>query len=410
MKRGKGLKKWMMLYASFFILFSIVSPASQASELNRVNQQLKQLKKELDSAKNKQRHAKSLKAKATKGLKKTKKDMDILRSQIDKQTNEMANIAYKIDITKLNLEQAKDKLQRANKRIVERNNLLKGRVCSMYMDGNVPYVGVLLSAESFSDFLDRFDSLQTIASRDKEILVEHKQDKQLVVQKKQEIETNLKQERLLYAKLNHMKKQLMLKEKEKKVIIASYNQAIAESDEASEEQQRLLVEIIRKRTKLMKKKKGLSKSKRMPIRKWKGSSQVAYTGGKLALPLHGNYSISSSFGLRVDPITRRRGAFHSGLDMATFNGASIYAAEAGTIIMAEWWSGYGYCVVIDHGEGLWTLYGHIRSGGIKVKQGDEVARGERIAEVGATGRTTGNHLHFEVRLDGKQVNPISYWK
>lgn len=217
MKRSTGLKKWITLIASFAILFSMAPPSTgQASELDKVNQQLKQLQSEMRQAENKQQEAKSVKSEATKLLGKTQKDMDYLLSEIDKKANEMANVAHQIDETELNLAKAADELQKVNKRIDEREDLLDTRVRLMYTNGVVSYIDVLFSATSFSDFLDRFDSLQSIAEQDKEILAEHKHDKQLVVQKKQEIETNLKQVKLLYAKLDNAKKDLMLKEKKKK--------------------------------------------------------------------------------------------------------------------------------------------------------------------------------------------------
>ncbi|EPY09469.1 MULTISPECIES: murein hydrolase activator EnvC family protein [Paenibacillus] len=416
MKRSTGLKKWITLFASFAIVFSMAPPSTgQASELDKVNQQLKQLQSEMRQAENKQQEAKSMKAEATKLLGKTQKDMDYLLSEIDKKANEMANVAHQIDETELNLAEAADELQKVNKRIDEREDLLDTRVRLMYTNGVVSYIDVLFSATSFSDFLDRFDSLQSIAEQDKEILAEHKRDKQLVVQKKQEIETNLKQVKLLYAKLDNAKKDLMLKEKEKEVMIASYNKQIDESDDASEEQDRLLVEFAKKRAELLRKKNELMKPKEKPKPKAKprsssNPSSSAYSGGKFAVPLHDDYYISSRFGSRTDPITGKQGAFHSGLDMATPGGTDIYAAESGTVLIAEWWSGYGNCVVIDHGNGVWSLYGHIRNGGIKVSKGDQVSRGDKIAEVGATGRATGNHLHFEVRVDGERVDPEPYLK
>jgi murein DD-endopeptidase MepM/ murein hydrolase activator NlpD len=133
-------------------------------------------------------------------------------------------------------------------------------------------------------------------------------------------------------------------------------------------------------------------------------------GGKLSWPLPKKYPITSNFGSRVDPITGKSGENHKGLDIGAPSGTSILAAESGTVIIAEYWNGYGNTVVLDHGNGLWTLYPHIRMNGIKVKKGDTVKRDQVIAEVGSTGRSTGPHLHFEVRVNGIAVNPAPYLK
>lgn len=133
-----------------------------------------------------------------------------------------------------------------------------------------------------------------------------------------------------------------------------------------------------------------------------------YTGGSgtLALPVS-HYRLSSTFGMRVHPITGKLKG-HTGIDMAAPQGTDIHAAEDGVVIVAEWWSGYGNTVVIDHGDGLWTLYGHIRNGGTVVHTGQTVKRGQKIAEVGSTGNSTGPHCHFEVRENNKPVNPMNY--
>ncbi|NHN28227.1 M23 family metallopeptidase [Paenibacillus sp. S3N08] len=114
-------------------------------------------------------------------------------------------------------------------------------------------------------------------------------------------------------------------------------------------------------------------------------------------------AITSSYGTRVDPITRKPGAFHSGLDIGAPSGTSILA-----VIVAQFWSGHGNTDMVDHGNGLWTLYPHIRMDGFKVEKGDLVKKGQLLAEVGFTGRSTGSHLHFEVRLNERAVNPSSY--
>jgi murein DD-endopeptidase MepM/ murein hydrolase activator NlpD len=115
-----------------------------------------------------------------------------------------------------------------------------------------------------------------------------------------------------------------------------------------------------------------------------------------------SYTLTSSYGFRYDPF-HGRGAQHAGLDMAGAHGEPIYAAATGRVVRAERYGAYGNTVDIDHGRGIMTRYAHLSS--ISVSVGDRVAMGERIAAMGSTGRSTGTHLHYEVRIDGQPVNP-----
>ena len=113
--------------------------------------------------------------------------------------------------------------------------------------------------------------------------------------------------------------------------------------------------------------------------------------------------ITSGFGSRFHPILRRT-RMHTGVDFGAPYGAVIHAAGGGTVILAHYSSGYGNCVVIDHGSGVTTLYGHCSA--LLVSEGEVVQQGQTIARVGATGMATGPHLHFEVRHNGIPVNPL----
>ena len=119
------------------------------------------------------------------------------------------------------------------------------------------------------------------------------------------------------------------------------------------------------------------------------------------MPAEGG-SMSSPFGLRRDPFNRRA-AMHKGQDFRGRHNSDIRAAAPGRVVRAGWWSGYGRAIVVDHGAGIRTRYAHLTK--IDVKRGDTVSRGQRIGGMGSTGRSTGTHLHFEVRIDGKAVNP-----
>nr|WP_255517841.1 MULTISPECIES: M23 family metallopeptidase [unclassified Thermoactinomyces] len=101
---------------------------------------------------------------------------------------------------------------------------------------------------------------------------------------------------------------------------------------------------------------------------------------------------------------------HEGMDIGADLGVPIRAAEAGEVIEARPSNGYGYIIVIYHGDGLATLYAHMYEQTVKVKKGDVVKRGQVIAEVGTNGDSTAPHLHFEVHVDGKTVNPAPYLK
>ena len=116
-------------------------------------------------------------------------------------------------------------------------------------------------------------------------------------------------------------------------------------------------------------------------------------------------TFTSGFGVRSDPF-RGAAAMHAGIDLAAPSGTAVYATADGMIDRAEWFGGYGNCVEIDHGKGVATRFGHLSR--ILVHPGQRVHRGDLIALVGSTGRSTGPHLHYEVRIDGHAVNPVPF--
>jgi murein DD-endopeptidase MepM/ murein hydrolase activator NlpD len=119
-----------------------------------------------------------------------------------------------------------------------------------------------------------------------------------------------------------------------------------------------------------------------------------------------NAKISDTFGYRKNPFTSRGSEFHSGIDFAGSVGTPVMATGDGVVIFAGWQSGYGNVVIISHGYGITTLYGH--NSKLLVKKGEKVKKGQVISKMGSTGRSTGPHLHYEVRVDGKAVNPSMY--
>jgi murein DD-endopeptidase MepM/ murein hydrolase activator NlpD len=124
-----------------------------------------------------------------------------------------------------------------------------------------------------------------------------------------------------------------------------------------------------------------------------------------AMPVRGNYRFTSGFGFRRDPKTGRN-RMHAGADFAAPRGTAIYATADGIVTEAGWHAGFGNMVTIRHAFGIETLYAHLSK--IRVREGQRVSRGDRIGDMGSTGRSTGTHLHYEVRIGGRPVNPMTY--
>ncbi|WP_342772836.1 murein hydrolase activator EnvC family protein [Paenibacillus taihuensis] len=365
-----------------------------ASQLDKINQELAQVRKEMSAATHNRNQADKNKDYVLSMKDKTAKSVNEILQQINDVSTQLNNVQTQIDTTEANLQKAGTDLEAAEKRLNTRDKLLKSRIRLMYTNGMVSYLDVLLSATSFGDFLDRLDSLKSILSQDQDILENHKKDKATIEVKKKEIEKSLGDVKDMYGKLADYHALLKDKESEKEVMVQKYSEQAEELEEISDDQEEMLIKLAKKISDLEEQKRKI---------------KVYYTGGKLGMPLHTTWHLSSPFGYRIHPISGKR-KLHTGMDMAAPKGTSIYAAESGVVITARWMGEYGNCVIINHGGGLWTVYGHIRNGGIMVEEGQTVKRGQKIAEVGSTGNSTGNHLHFEVRKNEEAVNPAPFLK
>jgi murein DD-endopeptidase MepM/ murein hydrolase activator NlpD len=367
-----------------------------ATNTSKIDQELSKLKKMQDDAKQRSKDAAKQITQVQNEKVQTAQDINTLMTQLNDAGKKLADLNEQIHTVSENLQENGKQLDEAIDRVDARDQMLKSRLRLMYMNGFVSYMDVLLSSTSFSDFLNRLEALKSIVNQDKEILASNKKDRDMVAVKKTETEQQLEQVKQLFKQADDVRADLQVKEKVKEVKIAALAVKEKELEHISEENEKLLIQFAAQEAALQAKKRAASKANTKDL--------FTYSGGKFGYPLAIKAPMTSDFVSRINPVTGKQ-ENHKGIDFGAPSGTSILAAENGVVIVASWWSGYGNAVIIDHGNGYWTLYGHIRNDGTVVNKGDTVKRGQKIAEVGSTGQSTGNHLHFEVRKNEVPVDP-----
>ena len=302
-----------------------------------------------------------------------------------------ASAAYKevksqLDAVEGKIDENTALLTRTEADLKVKNQKLQKRVRDIYINGQISYVDVLFGAKDFSDLMTRMDILKRIIKHDYDLIMKVKQEKEIVVTARAQLEKDRAEAEKLVADADAKRAAVEEKEAEQQDLL---DKAIYDRDTSEQAYEELMA---------------ASEEVASMIRR----SNMTYSGapagaGGMIWPLDG--PVTSEFGWRTHPIfgTAR---FHSGLDIGGDYGLPIYAAASGTVIHAGWISGYGNTVIIDHGGGVTTLYGHNDS--LNVGVGQTVSQGQVIAMCGSTGNSTGPHCHFEVRENGEPVSPYNY--
>jgi murein DD-endopeptidase MepM/ murein hydrolase activator NlpD len=250
---------------------------------------------------------------------------------------------------------------------------------------------VLLQSQSLNDFLDRRRQLQLVYKSDEQVLTKltalaNRINKKTTAVEQQKNEIDLIRQQLLSQKADY--------------------QAAAELQEqviGRLNSDRFALEAAQ--TQLDKDSQAIAVLIKQKVEQAKAIDKTIDVHGTGVFAYPSDAPTSSPFGWRMHPILGYR-RFHSGLDFAASYGTTIRAADSGTVIFAGWYGGYGKAVIINHGKGVTTLYGHTSE--LYVVEGQTVKRGQAIAAVGSTGLSTGPHLHFEVRRDGTPVDPMAF--
>jgi murein DD-endopeptidase MepM/ murein hydrolase activator NlpD len=276
-------------------------------------------------------------------------------------------------------------LARAEISLARQRSMLGDRVVDAHRLGRAGYLDVVLGATSFPEFVARARMVSAIIQQDARLIRAYTADRDETAELREQLETQREQVRLLMQETEQRQRVLAERGAEKRAILRRIMQERAVSEQAVRE----LEEDSTQLTALIQRLQGVA-------------GPVGRRGlTAFALPLRG--PLTSRFGLRVHPLFGRR-HFHAGVDIAAPRGTPVRAADEGTVLYAGWYGGYGKLVVIDHGQSVSTLYGHLSE--ILVTAGQRVARNHLIGKVGSTGYSTGPHLHFEVRRNGKPIDPL----
>ena len=303
-----------------------------------------------------------------------------------------------------------------------KHGVLENRVRDIYINGQISYLDVLFGAQDFGDFLTRMDLLKRVMTRDAELVAEVLQYRNEIVEVGKQLEADKRIQEELAAKaeaakdvqLEKVAKQqalIDLMQNDKDVYDRQYDEMIASSKEVerliqeSKYRAEAEAEAQRRQAEMEAQRQAAAEAGNVTLVEGDDGDNYVMPagGGSMIWPISG--PITSEFGWRTHPIFGNA-RFHSGLDIGGDYGLPIHAAQSGVVIEAGWIGGYGNTVMIEHGGGIVTLYGHNES--LAVGVGQHVNQGDVIAYCGSTGNSTGPHCHFEVRVGGEPVSPWDY--
>lgn len=358
-----------VLMLSVFCVSDTLVPTAHAKSVAQYQQ-------ELDAAK---AEANAVKAKIAE-LKKKNAPYEQQKAALEQQ---IAATQKEIDLYEAQVEQCHATIKERTEQLEKGKEELKQRLVIMYTTGNTE-LAVLLSASDYGDFLAKAELASSVSKHDSEMITG-------ILEAIEELELAKQQLEVSQNEIQVKKQELVEAYNAVNKIVRNYNSQIGSlnSDlKTIEAEQKEIADAIKK------------------AQQSTGSSGNKLVGtGNFIWPVPGCYKISSGFGSRW-------GRNHNGIDIISSNGTvlgkTIVAADSGTVILSKYYSGYGNCVIIDHGNGYTTLYGHMRYLS-SYKVGATVTKGATIGYVGATGNVTGPHLHFEIRLNGGYKNPMNYY-
>ena len=393
--------------------------ATEESNLSEAQQEKKTLENDLQKAKE-----------LIDSLKGSKEDIQSEVEKLDKQLNEISGKVKELEsqLSKKRQEIANTEsaLNKAKEQEKKQYRNMKKRIQFMYENGQTSYVEMLLSADSFTDFLNAVEYITQISQYDRKMLKEYQNMQVTIADTQKTLETDYASLQSLQAKVQEEKQAVAALESAKKGELNDVAddltdaQTVAKAYEAEIQAQNEVIAQIQAAQKRAAEQQA-AQQQAQAAEENQGATDAAgenqntaqnttpsgngQSTGSMMWPCPSSKRVTSDYGPRTSP-TNGASSNHKGIDIGAAYGADIVAADGGTVLVATYSSSGGNYVIIDHGGGLCTVYMHASS--LTVSAGQTVSKGQVIEKVGSTGISTGNHLHFGVTLNGVYVSPWGY--
>ena len=393
--------------------------ATEESNLSEAQQEKKTLENDLQKAKE-----------LIDSLKGSKEDIQSEVEKLDKQLNEISGkvkeFESRLSKKRQEIDDTESALNKSKEQEKKQYRNMKKRIQFMYENGQTSYVEMLLSADSFTDFLNAVEYITQISQYDRKMLKEYQNMQVTLADTQKTLETDYASLQSLQAKVQEEKQAVAALESAKKGELNDVAddltdaQSVAKAYEAEIQAQNEVIAQIQAAQKRAAEQQA-AQQQAQAAEENQGATDAAgenqntaqnttpsgngQSTGSMMWPCPSSKRVTSDYGPRTSP-TNGASSNHKGIDIGAAYGADIVAADGGTVLVATYSSSGGNYVIIDHGGGLCTVYMHASS--LTVSAGQTVSKGQVIAKVGSTGISTGNHLHFGVTLNGVYVSPWGY--
>lgn len=400
---GRIIARTMAALSAALVLSTSIPYVALADKESEIQASIQEKKKQIQEEEKKKAE---IKANITnvqnikKQLEKNKADLSAYVSELDHNVTEIMD---KIEQLNLDIESKTLEINETKKELEEAEDVrdtqyaaMKKRVQILYEQGDDYYLELLITTHGFGDFLNNMENINKLADYDNKMYKQYKETVSYVetVKEKLEAEEAVLEEDKAAAEEEQKAIEELIEAKKQQIAayqadINSKSATIAEFEHDLAAENAVISQL----------------EKAVAAEQSKLVQQRVYDGGAFCWPAPSYTRVSSEYGYRIHPILGTN-KFHNGVDLAAPGGSDILAAYDGVVVGAAYNDSMGNYVMIDHGGGLYTIYMHASK--LLVSSGQSVSRGQKIALVGTTGRSTGNHLHFSVRVNGNYVSPWNY--